>query len=191
VLDKVVQQASEWRRKSVPMGHIAVNLSSSQLSDPDIGNRIIKRLNACGLPPDVLEVEITENVLLARDPEELRRILHQFRSHGIKVSLDDFGTGYASLTHLRQFTVDALKIDRSFISRIGRGTEDTVIVQAIVGLAHSLGLSVVAEGIETSIELDFLRALRCEYGQGYLFARPQPAALCEHALMPGRRAAGA
>lgn len=183
VLDKVIDQAEVWRRKGVPTGHIAVNLAPSQLADPDIVKRIIARLDRHGLPRTVLEVEITENVFLAKDSDEMARVLKEFRSNGIKVSLDDFGTGFASLTHLRQFRVDALKIDRSFVSRLGRAAEDTLIVQGIVGLAHSLGIDVVAEGIETEAQLEFLRALRCEYGQGYLFARPEPAAVWEANMM--------
>ncbi len=188
VFDKVVRQATEWRRKHFQMGHIAINLSYSQMADPDLVQRIISRLDSQGLPRSVLEVEITEDVLLAKDPDQIGRVLRQFRSNGIKVALDDFGTGYASLTHLRQFRVDALKIDRSFVSRLGRVAEDTLIVQAIVGLAHSLGIDVVAEGIETEAQLDFLKALRCEFGQGYLFAKPQPASQFEAGIDASGRA---
>lgn len=187
VVETVLRQATDWTRKRLQFGHIAINLSYSQVTDPDIVGRLIERLDSYGLPRNVLQVEITEDVLLAKDADKIAKVLRQFRANGIKVALDDFGTGYASLTHLRQFRVDALKIDRSFVSRLGLVAEDTLIVQGIVGLANSLGLEVVAEGIETEAQLDFLRALRCDFGQGYLFAKPRPAADCYAALVGGTK----
>jgi len=189
VLEKVLRQATDWTHKRLHIGHIAINLSYSQITDPHIVQRIVGRLDSYGLPRNVLEVEITEDVLLAKDADQIARVLEQFRTNGIKVALDDFGTGYASLTHLRQFRVDALKIDRSFVSRLVRVAEDTLIVQGIVGLAQSLGLDIVAEGIETEAQLEFLRALRCDYGQGYLFAKPAPAAHYEATLVGAKSAA--
>lgn len=195
MLDEAVRQGAQWAKAGLAFGHIAVNLSMAQFAERDLVSRILGRLAAAGLPPSALEVEITEGVFLARDSSPVESTLKALRASGIRVSFDDFGTGYASLSHLKQFRVDLLKIDRSFVSRLGEGAEETAIVKAMVLLAHDLGIEVVAEGVETEREAAELRAIGCEYGQGYLFARPQPGVVCgralAHAADVGRRVAEA
>ena len=127
------------------------------------------------MPPELLEIEITENVLLDRDPGRILNSLNALKTIGVKVALDDFGTGFASLTHLKRFPVDRLKIDRSFVRNIETDADDAAISRTIISLAHSLGLEVVAEGVETPEQLAFLRRHGCNYAQGYLFGRPEPA----------------
>ena len=127
-----------------------------------------------GLEPQYLEVELTESAVMS-DPEESIAILEQLSAMGVLVSVDDFGTGYSSMSYLRRFPIDKLKIDRVFINEIVSRPEDASIVRAIVSLAHSLRLKVVAEGVETPAQLDFLKAVGCDEYQGYHFSRPLPA----------------
>ncbi|WP_075213893.1 sensor domain-containing phosphodiesterase [Mongoliimonas terrestris] len=178
VLDEVVRQAREWTDADVAFGRIAVNLSASQFADGSLVAGILDRLNTYQLQPSCLEVEVTENVFIGRNASLVKDKLGQLRRAGIRVALDDFGTGYASLSHLREFQVDTLKIDRSFVSRLGRTSVETAIVQAIALISLSLETEIVAEGIETATEAEYLKALGCRYGQGYLFAKPMPAPEC-------------
>ena len=128
-----------------------------------------------GLDPGDIQLEVTESVLLGRTADHVKRTLEVISQHGIKVALDDFGTGFASLSHLKQFPVDVIKIDRTFVRDLQVDEQDGVIVHALIGLAAALGLEVVAEGIETTAQRDFLTALGCTTGQGYLFGKPEPA----------------
>jgi EAL domain-containing protein (putative c-di-GMP-specific phosphodiesterase class I) len=130
-------------------------------------------LRETGLNPALLEVELTESVLM-KQVESTAAILKTLRGKGVQVAIDDFGTGYSSLSYLRKFPVDALKIDRSFIQQIGASDNDTTIVTAVIGMARSLKLRVVAEGVETQEQLGFLRSHQCDEAQGYYFSRPVP-----------------
>jgi EAL domain-containing protein (putative c-di-GMP-specific phosphodiesterase class I) len=121
----------------------------------------------------LLILEITESVVM-EDAQANIATLRTLKSLGVQLAIDDFGTGYSSLSYLKRFPVDLLKIDRSFVARLGENNEDTAIVQAVVSLAHTLDLQVIAEGIETSDQMDQLRALGCDFGQGYSIARPAP-----------------
>jgi EAL domain-containing protein (putative c-di-GMP-specific phosphodiesterase class I) len=152
---------------------VAVNLSAAQFRRSNIVETITEALSESGLTPDRLELEITESLLLA-DSKDVLEALRQLRSLGILISLDDFGTGYSSLAYLRKFAVDKVKIDRSFISGIDQEVDHLAIVQAIVGLSHALGMSVVAEGIETEGQLLLINASGCNEAQGYLFSPPLP-----------------
>jgi EAL domain-containing protein (putative c-di-GMP-specific phosphodiesterase class I) len=127
-----------------------------------------------GLAPSMIELEVTEGVFLGRGSQHVSRALAILSKAGMRIALDDFGTGYASLTHLKQFRVDVLKIDRSFVSGIGRNLDDTAIVRALIGLGNSLGIATVAEGIETLSQSEFARSHGCDIGQGYLFGKAQP-----------------
>jgi len=131
-------------------------------------------LEDTGLPPDMLELELTESLLLD-DIDNAVAISRQLRALGVKLAIDDFGTGYSSLSYLKRFPVDFVKIDRSFISELGQFEEDAAIVRAIIAMVHSLELKVVAEGVETQAQMDFLKAHRCDEVQGYLISRPVPA----------------
>jgi EAL domain-containing protein (putative c-di-GMP-specific phosphodiesterase class I) len=128
------------------------------------------------LRPRQVEVEITEGVLLDRGAERIAETLAALHRLGVSIALDDFGTGYASLKHLNRFPVDRLKIDQSFVRDIGADPQDAAIVRAVINLAHSLNMGVIAEGVETESQLGFLRLQGCDYAQGYLFSRPLPIA---------------
>ena len=153
---------------------VSVNLSPSQFRGSGLIHTIRRALDEAGLEPQYLEVELTESAVMS-DPEESIAILEQLSAMGVLVSVDDFGTGYSSMSYLRRLPIDKLKIDRVFINEIVSRPEDASIVRAIVSLAHSLRLKVVAEGVETPAQLDFLKAVGCDEYQGYHFSRPVPA----------------
>ena len=169
VLETACAAAAAW---DVPR-RVAVNLSPAQFKQTDLIERIMGALDQTGLSADRLEIEVTEGVLINK-PERAIVLLSSLRSSGVRVSLDDFGTGYSSLSYLRQFPLDKIKIDRSFISDLGIDEKSTSIVRAVITLAHSLGLSVTAEGVETREQFDLLRLQLCDQVQGYLLGRPGP-----------------
>jgi EAL domain-containing protein (putative c-di-GMP-specific phosphodiesterase class I) len=154
---------------------LAVNLSPRQFGDPRLVERVAGVLRGTGLAPRRLTLEITEGVLL-EDASEVGPALEALRRLGVSLALDDFGTGYSSLAYLRRFPIDRLKIDRSFIGGLHRDPEADAITIAILGMAAALDLPVVAEGVETEEQAWALADLGCQFGQGYLFARPAPAA---------------
>ena len=150
---------------------MSVNLSVKQFCQPNLIEKIDQILQETELASESLKLEITESAIMD-NAESARLILEQLRTRQIKLSIDDFGTGYSSLSYLHRFPVDNLKIDRSFINRIGNDRENQDIVEAIVNLAETLGMSAIAEGIETVQQLKLLRELGCHEGQGYFFAKP-------------------
>ena len=162
-----------WRANGLPLSRIAVNLFPSQLSDNSLLRDLDEALRDTGLPPEVLELEITENVALNLEDAALLRTIHE---RGIKLAFDDFGTGYASLSYLTHFPLARIKIDRSFIGKITDDAGDAAIVRSLIAMAHNLGLGVIAEGVETEGQVAFLSNEQCEEAQGYLFAKPLPAA---------------
>jgi diguanylate cyclase (GGDEF)-like protein len=164
---------------------MSVNLSARQFAQPSLVDEIERILEKAGLPPDRLELEITESVLLD-DGDHNAEALQALRELGIGLVLDDFGTGYSSLSYLRRLPLDTIKIDRSFVDRLDCDDANLPIVQAVIGLAHGLGIEVVAEGIETAGQLARLRELVCDRGQGYYYARPMPAAELTSMLRAGR-----
>ncbi len=153
---------------------ISINVSPRQFIGGNCG-AWVEYLKRAALPPSLIAVEITETLLLDERPAVVET-LHEFRRAGMTVSIDDFGTGYSALSYLKKFDIDALKIDRSFISMLETDSSDQAIVEAVIAMAHKLGLRVVAEGVETQAQCDLLRAAGCDYAQGYLFARPMPRA---------------
>jgi diguanylate cyclase (GGDEF)-like protein/PAS domain S-box-containing protein len=174
VLQGSLDTVAAWRRAGLisEQVRVSVNVSGRQLDDPTLPARVRAAVAAAGLPPEALRLEITESTLM-EEPERTRGILAEICDTGVGLHLDDFGTGYSSLGALHQFPVNALKIDRSFVAAIGGEDEGSdVIVRSTVALAHSLGLGVIAEGIETPEQLHRLRMLGCEYGQGFLFSAP-------------------
>jgi diguanylate cyclase (GGDEF)-like protein len=172
VLEQAAAQASAWRRTTGRPVPVAVNLSAHQLGDPSLPAQVADALQrAHALPTDVV-IEITESAVL-QDVEGATERLQTLRAMGVRVSVDDFGTGYSSLSYLQRLPIDELKIDRSFVQRLDNGATGA-IVGSIVGLAHAIGLAVVAEGIETEDQLGLLRTMACDLGQGFLLARPQP-----------------
>jgi len=155
-----------------------VNLSARQLAGKHLVDEVSSALAEAGVSADALWLEITETALMA-DVKAASIALRELRGLGLHLSVDDFGTGYSSLTYLKRFPVEAIKVDRSFVNGLGIDAEDSTIVEAVVNLGHSLGLTVVAEGVESPLQLSRLRELGCDHGQGYLFGRPRPAELIE------------
>jgi diguanylate cyclase (GGDEF)-like protein len=175
VIREVCRQVRAWQNDGVPALRVSVNLSASQFRDSGLVDSIRRALDDAGLPARFLEVELTESAVMS-NPEQSIAILEHLSAMGVLVSVDDFGTGYSSMSYLRRFPIDKLKIDRVFINEIVSCPEDASIVRAIVSLAHSLHLKVVAEGVETPAQLDFLKSADCDEYQGYHFSRPLPAA---------------
>jgi diguanylate cyclase (GGDEF)-like protein/PAS domain S-box-containing protein len=173
-----LRQACEQGKRWHDAGHrdliIAVNFSVRQLADPRIGDCVAATLRDTGFPAHALELEITENLLM-EPTDEVLRVLNRFNDLGISLTVDDFGIGYSSLSYLQRFPIRALKIDRTFVSRIGLALRDDTIVGAIIALAQSLNLHVLAEGVETPSQIEFLRARGCRVTQGYFFSKPVPA----------------
>jgi predicted signal transduction protein with EAL and GGDEF domain len=173
VLRTACAQARAWSQSDVGAVRVAVNISARQFREPDLVGMVRRVLEETGLPPALLEVEITEGVVM-QDADAGAQILAAFRALGVQVALDDFGTGYSSLSYLTRFPFDVLKVDRSFVQEIPSSKSGATITAAIIGLARSLGLNAVAEGVETPEQLAFLREHGCPEGQGYLFAKPMP-----------------
>jgi EAL domain-containing protein (putative c-di-GMP-specific phosphodiesterase class I) len=185
VIREACRQARVWQDHGVPSLRVSVNLSASQFRDSGLVDSIRRALDDADLEARYLEVEITESAVMS-DPEQSTAVLEQLSAMGVLVSVDDFGTGYSSMSYLRRFPIDKLKIDRVFINEIVNRPEDASIVSAIVSLAHSLSLKVVAEGVETSGQLEFLNAAGCDEYQGYHFSRPLPAADFERLIRESR-----
>lgn len=173
VLREACRQKVEWQTQ-FPIGHkliMSVNLSGQQLKDPEFLAKIDRILAETGLAGNALKLELTESMLM-EDVDAIVIRLSQLRMRAIQLSIDDFGTGYSSLSYLQRFPVNTLKIDRSFINRMGKKSDNLRIVETIITLAHQLGMDAIAEGIETPEQLEQLHRLGCEEGQGYLFAKP-------------------
>jgi diguanylate cyclase (GGDEF)-like protein len=176
VLHEACRAAAAW---PAPLC-VAVNIAPAQLEDGGLPEEVAEALRRSGLPPGRLELEVTEGVLLANADAALRQLL-ELRQSGVRIAMDDFGTGHSSLTQLRAFRFDRLKIDRSFVQDLPAGEDATAIVRAVAGLGRSLGISVTAEGVETAEQLARLRAEGCDAAQGYLFGRPMPGAMVPEA----------
>jgi diguanylate cyclase (GGDEF)-like protein len=188
VLALALDQAAAWHAQGRRMT-VAVNLSASSLVDVDLPDEVTTMLAARDLPPRVLQLEITEEFLMA-DRDRARAILTRLREHGIQISIDDFGTGYSSLSYLRDLPIDELKLDRSFIFPMVDDARAAALVASTIALAHSLDLRMVAEGVETSVAYTELTRLGCDQAQGYFVSRPVPAAELDHWLQD-RTTAGA
>jgi EAL domain-containing protein (putative c-di-GMP-specific phosphodiesterase class I) len=178
VMREACRQARAWQLAGLPPLRVAVNLSPSQFRQGNIVAMIRDALGDAGLEARYLEIELTETAVMT-DAEESIAILEKLSAMGVLVSVDDFGTGYSSMSYLRRFPIDKLKIDRSFISEVMTRPDDASIVRAIVSLAHSLRLKVVAEGVESPEQLEFLRSVGCDQYQGYHFSRALPASQFE------------
>ncbi len=174
VLHEACAQSARWQQAGLAPIRVAVNLSARQFRKSNLVDVIGSALRASALPGQCLELEITESLLM-ESPEVSSKLLDKLKSMGIHVTLDDFGTGYSSFSYLKHFPLDTMKIDRSFVRDITSDPDDAAIVVGMTELAHSLGLKVIAEGTETQEQAQFLRTHRCDYAQGYLFSRPQPA----------------
>lgn len=174
VLEEACRQLTAWDSQGLEVPRVAVNLSVQQIDSESLLPLVRRILTQSGLTPGRLELEITESILM-HEPEQAATALHGFRELGIQIAIDDFGTGYSSLHYLKHLPIDRLKIDQSFVRDIGTDTSSEAISRAVIGLARSLELETVAEGIEDETQLAFLRREGCSIGQGYLFSRPVPA----------------
>ncbi|HEY3431349.1 MAG TPA: EAL domain-containing protein [Rhodocyclaceae bacterium] len=174
VLRQAVRQAKQWLHEGLAPLIMAVNLSAVQFRHPDLPNLVSRILEEEGLPPEYLELELTEGVAM-HDPQGAITVMNNLHERGVRMSIDDFGTGYSSLSHLKKFKVYKLKIDQSFVRDISTDPEDKAIVSAIINMAKSLGLQTIAEGVETAGQLAFLREQGCDEMQGYYYSRPVPA----------------
>lgn len=181
VLRQAVAQQASWIGQGLCPGTMAVNLSPRQFRMPNLSRQIAEILALHAVEPESLELEITETALM-EDVSSAREILSEISRMGVKLAIDDFGTGHSSLNYLRDFPFDRLKIDRSFVICLGHDSQQEAIAQAIIVLAHALNLSVVAEGVETESQLQYLGANQCDEIQGFLFSRPLPPAECERLL---------
>ena len=174
VLKAACAQNKIWAEQGLPPLRVAVNLSARQFAQDDLHATILNVLEETGLAPELLELEITESVTMD-NPEHAAALLRKLKALGIGLAIDDFGTGYSSLSYLKRFPIDNVKIDRSFIKDIPHDEDDVAITQAVIAMAHSLGLKVIAEGVESEEHVTFLRDHGCEQAQGYLFGAPMSA----------------
>lgn len=174
VLEAACHQTAAWQQQIDPALGVSVNVSGRQAINPAFPAQVAAIAERSGLLPGTLALEITETVLMA-EADSPAAVLGTLQDHGLSLVLDDFGTGYSSLTRLRRFPLDMLKIDRSFVAGVGSNTYDRAIVKATIDMAHAVGLTVVAEGVETGEQEDYLRGCGCDQAQGYLYAWPQPA----------------
>ena len=179
ILRQACRDAATWP----PHLKVAVNLSAAQFRNGDLSDIVARTLAETGLPPDRLELEITETVLLQKDAGNLA-VLHQLKNLGVSIVLDDFGTGYSSLSYLKMFPFDKIKIDRSFVEELASRADCAAIVGAVISLGRSLDIDTVAEGVETAEQIALLRAAGCREAQGYFFSRPVPFA--ELVFPPGK-----
>jgi len=171
VLKTACAQNVAWQKQGLPIVCMAVNLSLRQLTDSNLLNDIANALSDSGMSPNLLELEITESMIMS-NPAEMMDVLVSIKSMGIRLAIDDFGTGYSSLSQLKHFPIDTLKIDRSFIRNVPGNTEDNAITHAIIAMGNTLGLTVVAEGVETIEQMNYLKDQSCDEMQGYYFSRP-------------------
>ncbi|MGE5505395.1 MAG: EAL domain-containing protein [Actinomycetota bacterium] len=188
VLRTACAQCRSWHDMGLPPVRIAVNVSALQFRETDVPAVVARALADSGLPPQYLELELTETVLMQR-VEEVSQVLRQLRAMGVRISIDDFGTGYSSLNYLKRMPIDALKIDRSFVHDLSEDGDDAEIVSTIINLAHNLKLKAIAEGVETPEQAAFLKAKGCDEVQGYLISRPVSGedlvSLFDRNLLPG------
>ena len=174
MLETACRQARAWELAGHPL-RVGINLSPSQLQSGDLARTVAGVLVATGVTPSLIELEVTEDILL-EDEQRVLDIFLRIQKLGVRLVFDDFGTGFASLSYLKKFPLDGLKIDRSFVRDVLTDSDDAAIVSSTILLGKQLGLSVIAEGIETRATADLLVTMGCEEGQGYFFGKPMPAA---------------
>jgi two-component system CheB/CheR fusion protein len=174
VLRSACEHLKEWQDQDYDVCRVAINLSSIQFRQKNLVETIARILEETGADPHLIELEITESLLM-KNTDEVVETLRKLSDMGLEISIDDFGTGYSSLNYLKRFPIDILKIDRSFVTDIASDPDDATIVRAIIALAHSLHMKVIAEGVEDAAQLEFLREHACDEYQGYYFSKPVPA----------------
>ena len=184
VIGEACRQIRRWQDAGLVVHPVSVNLSARQFSDGTLAQRVADALAKTGLDPELLELEITESILMENTDDTIRQFA-ELKRLGVELSIDDFGTGFSSLAYLKRFHVDILKIDQSFVRDISTDADDAAIVRAIISLASSLQLRVIAEGVETREQADFLAACECQEAQGFFFGRPRPVEAVESLLASG------
>jgi diguanylate cyclase (GGDEF)-like protein/PAS domain S-box-containing protein len=177
MIQHVLADMRRWSDDGIAFGHVAINAAAAEFKRGAFAEKLLGELKRAKLSTTCLQLEVTETVFLGRGAEHVEGTLKALSSEGIRIALDDFGTGYASLSHLNNFPVDIIKIDRSFIDKLETSSHEAAIVRAVINLGRSLGIKIVAEGIETRSQVEFLRRHRCDAGQGYLFAHAVPASV--------------
>lgn len=175
MIARVLRDVQGWRNEKVDFRHVAINASAAEFRRGDFAERLLEKMTAASVPPECLQVEVTETVFLGRGAEYVEKALKLLSAAGVAIALDDFGTGYASLSHLKQFPVDIIKIDRSFVREVERDSGDAAIVDAVINLGRSLNIRIVAEGVESRAQHDHLVRLGCDHGQGHWYERASPA----------------
>jgi EAL domain-containing protein (putative c-di-GMP-specific phosphodiesterase class I) len=186
VLRAACEQNQMWRNAGLPPLLLSINLSGRQFHEPHIVELIQRVLSETGMPAEQLEVEITESVIMQHVQSTIDN-LSALNDMGVKLAIDDFGTGYSSLSYLKRFPLDTLKIDKSFVRDVPLDPDDTAITRAVIAMARTLKLAVIAEGVETREQLDFLQENGCDGVQGYFFSRPLPANELEQLLRENRQ----
>ena len=182
VLRKACQQAKKMQDQNIPFNRMAVNVSAIQFLHKGFSSLVTKILAETGLKPDVLELELTESVLI-NDEDIVLNVLQSLKKIGVQLAIDDFGTGYSSLSRLKSFPIDRLKIDQGFVRNIEQDSDNAAIVVAVIAMAEGMDMKVIAEGVETDGQLAFLKNKRCNEVQGYLLSKPLPSAQIEEFLM--------
>ncbi|MDR2906326.1 MAG: EAL domain-containing protein [Helicobacteraceae bacterium] len=172
-LETACRQIVAWRAAKVPISRVAVNVSAKQLNNPKFMEKVMEIVRETGIETKYLELELTESSM-TENPEKVMEIFSKLRATGIRVAIDDFGTGYSSLSYIARYPVDVLKIDKSFVQSIGEANDTSRVVKAIAMLAHSLSMEIVAEGVETEAQRDYLKSVGCELLQGFLYSKPVP-----------------
>lgn len=175
ILKLVLRDMRGWLDAGLWFGDVAINACSADFYGDGFADRLLARIEASGVSPSMIQIEVTESVFLGNTSHYVQNALAKLSHHGVRIALDDFGTGFASLTHLKQFPIDVLKIDRSFVAGVGTSIDDAAIVRAVITLGASLGIEIVAEGIETSEQADYVRSNGCTLGQGFLYGAACPA----------------
>jgi len=175
MIDRVISDMRGWLDRGIAFKHVAVNASAAEFRSDNFAERVLERLARAEIPTRCFQIEVTETVFLGRGAESVHRALALLNARGVKIALDDFGTGYASLRHLKKFPVDIIKIDQSFVRDMEVDPGDEAIVRAVINLGKSLGIHVVAEGIEGDAQMQRLVRLNCDFGQGFLFSKAVPA----------------
>jgi EAL domain-containing protein (putative c-di-GMP-specific phosphodiesterase class I) len=186
ILEEACMQARSWQLACTDGStfQLSVNLSPVQFNQPHLVEEVCEALERSGLPAGCLVLEITENALM-KESDTMRERLQELKALGVRLAVDDFGVGYSSLSYLRRFPVDHLKIDRSFVQGAGEGPEDSALCEAIVKLGEHLGLQTVAEGIESSSQLEWFKDKHCRFGQGFYLSRPAPPEFIDELLGTG------
>jgi diguanylate cyclase (GGDEF)-like protein len=187
VFREACQAAQAWNAPDMPLHKVAINLSARQFQSGDLAKTVSRILEETNCLPEWIELEITESMLLDEHGEVLQ-ILNQFQELGIAIAIDDFGTGYSSLSYLARYPINTLKIDRLFVSSIAEDPHRAELVRAIISIAHSLGLIVVAEGVDTTEQAAYLRERGCQIAQGYLYSKPMPRSIFQSLLLSFRQA---